>query len=99
MSSDDVCVAFLAYQLYSELHFLRIALNMRTFGFISKKAVDLHYGTIEDCDSKFVIGHIQNQVLAHDGQTDKSEISTEFDPRWSADIDAGQTGTTVSPLI
>ena len=97
MSSDDVCVAYPAYQLYPELYFLKITIDMRTFGLIFKKAVNLLYSTIEDCDSEFVIGHIQDQVLAHDGQTDESEISTECDPRWSADIDAGQTGATVSP--
>lgn len=71
----------------------------QTFGFVSKKAVDLQYGTIEDCDGELVIGHIQDQILAHDGQPDESKISTGFDPRWSADIHAGQTGATVSLLI
>lgn len=100
MSSDNVCVAYQVYQLYPELFFSQNWLEYRrTFGFIFKKAVNLRYSTIEDCDSELMIGHIQNQVLAHDGQTDESEISTEIDPRWSADIDAGQTGAAVSPLI
>lgn len=44
-----------------------------------------------------MIGNIQEQVLTHDGQTDEAEITTGSNPRWSADIDAGQTGATVSP--
>lgn len=44
-----------------------------------------------------MIGHIQDQVLAHDGQTDEAEISTGVNPRWSADIDAGKTGAIGQP--
>ena len=44
-----------------------------------------------------MIGHIQNQILAHDGQTDEAEISTGVDPRRSADIDAGKTGAIGQP--
>ena len=42
---------------------------------------------------------IHDQVLAHDGQTDEAEITTGIDPRKSADIDAGETGATVSASI
>ena len=35
--------------------------------------------------------------MTHNGQTDEAEVTTGSDPRGSADIDAGQTGATVSP--
>lgn len=44
-----------------------------------------------------MIRDIQEQILTHNGQTDEAEITTRSDPRRSADIDAGQTGATVSP--
>lgn len=46
-----------------------------------------------------MVSNIQYQVLTHDGQADEAEISTVVDPRRSADIDAGKTDATVSPLI
>lgn len=46
-----------------------------------------------------MVGNVQDQVLTHDGQTNKAEVSTGDDPRRSADIDAGQTGATVSPWV
>lgn len=46
-----------------------------------------------------MVGDIQDQVLTHDCQTNEAEITTGNDPRGSADIDAGQTGATVSPWI
>lgn len=44
-----------------------------------------------------MVGDVQDQVLAHDGQADETEVTTGDDPRRSADINAGQTGATVSP--
>jgi hypothetical protein len=43
-----------------------------------------------------VVGSIEDQVLAHDGQTDEAEIRTGYWVRRSADIDAGETGASVS---
>lgn len=43
-----------------------------------------------------MIGNIQEQVLTHDGQADEAEITSRSDARRSADIDADQTGATVS---
>ncbi len=72
--------------------------NGPTFCFIRHESIDLGHGTIESDDIEFlVIGNVQEQILAHDGQTDEAEITTVSDPRRSADIDAGQTGATVSP--
>jgi hypothetical protein len=43
-----------------------------------------------------MVGSIQDQVLAHDSQTDEAEITTGFSLRGWADMDAGQTRTKVS---
>lgn len=71
--------------------------HRHTFCLIFYKPIDLGHGTVESHDIEFLmIGNIQEKVLAHDGQTDEAEITTGSDPRKSADIDAGQTGATVS---
>jgi hypothetical protein len=43
-----------------------------------------------------VVRSVQDEVLAHDGQTNEAKISTGFRLRRSTDIDAGETRTTVS---
>ena len=43
-----------------------------------------------------MVGSVQDQVLAHNGQTNEAKISTGFGLRRSADIDAGETRTMVS---
>ena len=43
-----------------------------------------------------MISTVKDQVLAHYGQTDQTEISTGGRMRRSADIDAGETGAEVS---
>ena len=43
-----------------------------------------------------MVRSVQDQVLAHDGQTNKAKISTGFRLRRSTDIDAGETRTVVS---
>lgn len=69
-----------------------------TFCLIVHKSIDLGHGAVESHDIEFLmIGNIQEKVLAHNGQTDEAEVTTGSDPRKSADIDAGQTGATVSP--
>lgn len=61
------------------------------------ETVDLSHSTVESHDGKLMVGDIHDQVLAHDGQTNEAEITTGSDSRRSADIDAGETGATVSP--
>ena len=46
-----------------------------------------------------MVGSIQDQVLAHDGQTNEAKVTTGDKSPRSADIDAGETGATVSPWI
>lgn len=71
----------------------------RTFGFVIQETIDFEDSPIEDHDSEIMIGNIQNQILTHNGQTNKTEVTTGDDPRRSADIDAGQTGAKVSPWV
>ena len=46
-----------------------------------------------------MVGHVQDQVLAHDGQTDEAEICTGSLMCLPTDIDAGKTRTTISNMI
>ena len=71
--------------------------HQRTFSLIFQETIDLGYSAIEHHDRELVVGDVHDQVLTHDGQTDEAKITTGCDPRRSADIDAGETGATVSP--
>ena len=74
--------------------------HQQTLCFICHKSIDLRHGTIKSHNVElFMVGNIEEEVLAHNGQTDEAEITTGSDPRRSADIDAGQTGATVSPEL
>lgn len=70
-----------------------------TLGLVVQETVDLGSGTVEGADGETVISRVEDQVLAHDGQTDKTEISTGNRAHRSADIDAGETGTNVSDSV
>lgn len=70
-----------------------------TLGFIAQESVDLGGSTVVGADGETVIGGIEDQVLAHDGQTDEAEVSTRNRARRSTDIDAGQTGAIVSDRV
>ena len=72
--------------------------HQQTFSLIAQEAINLGHGTIESDDGKLVVGNVHNQVLAHNGQTDETKVTTGMDPRWSADIDAGKTCAGVSQL-
>ena len=67
-----------------------------TLGLIFEETVDLGGGTVVGANGVTLVGGVKDQVLAHDGQTDQTEISTGQRTRWSADIDAGETGAFVS---
>lgn len=69
---------------------------MCTLGFIIEEAVDLGDGSVEGNDGEAMVSSVQDQVLAHNGETNEAEISTGFRLRRSADIDAGETRTMVS---
>lgn len=71
-------------------------MNELTLSLVLQETVNLGGGTVVGANGEAVVGNVQNQVLAHDGQTDEAEISTRNNMRRSADIDAGETGAIVS---
>jgi hypothetical protein len=44
-------------------------------GFVLQEAVDFGDGTVEGYDGEAVIGGVEDQVLAHDSQTDEAEVA------------------------
>lgn len=72
-----------------------VSRSLLTLGLIVEEAVDLGDGTVEGHNGETVISGVENQVLAHDSQTDEAEITTGFMAR-GADINAGKTRTEVS---
>jgi 20S proteasome alpha/beta subunit len=72
---------------------------MLTLGLVGQEAVNLGGGTVVGADGETVISNVEDQVLAHNGQTDEAEISTGRRVRRSADINAGETGTIVSDRV
>lgn len=71
----------------------------RTFGFVRQEAINFGHCAVVSDHGESVVGSVQDQVLAHDGQTDEAEITTRGRPRRSADINAGQARAEVSQLI
>lgn len=74
-------------------------MGMLTLGLVGQEAVNLGGCAVVGADSETVISSVEDQVLAHDGQTDEAEISTRSRVRRSADINAGETGTIVSDRV
>jgi hypothetical protein len=52
-----------------------------TFCFICQEAINFGDGTIEGDDFEAMVGSIHDQVLAHDGQTNKAKITTGIGTR------------------
>ena len=69
------------------------------FGFVREEVIDLGHGAVKGHDGEAVVGRVQDQILAHDGQTNEAEISTGRRTRRPADIDAGETRAIVSPEV
>lgn len=58
--------------------------------------VDFRDRSVEGNNGVTIVGDVQDQVLAHDGQTNEAKITTRNNSRSSADIDAGKSRTVVS---
>jgi len=71
-------------------------LARQTFSFIVEETVDLGDGSVEGNNGETVISSVQDQVLAHDGQTNETEITTRLSVRRKAGGNASQTRTKVS---
>lgn len=67
-----------------------------TLGLVLQETVNLGGCAVVSANGESVISNVEDQVLAHNGQTDEAEISTRSKVRRSADIDAGETGAIVS---
>ena len=64
---------------------------LRTLGLVFEELIDLGNGSIEGNHGKAMVGSVQDQVLAHDGQTDETKITTRFIMRPETGSDASQT--------
>jgi len=52
--------------------------DLGALGFAAEEFIHLGDGAIEDGDGEAVIIHVENEVLAHDGQTDESDVCLSF---------------------
>ena len=52
--------------------------DLRSLGFVGEEVVHLGDGAVEDGDLVAVVVHVQHQVLAHDRQSDQSDIAICF---------------------
>ena len=61
-------------------HFLEgmRAEDVGAFGFVGEEVVHLGDGAVEGDHGEAVVVHVQNQILAHDGQTNHSNVSFWF---------------------
>jgi hypothetical protein len=67
-----------------------------TFGLILQETINFGNSAIKGDNGETMISDIQNEVLAHDGQTDEAKITTRGSIPRGIDIDAGETGAEVS---
>src|SRR5262245_56051192 len=52
--------------------------DIRAFGFLVEKLVHLRHRSIKCDHSKAVVVHVQNQILAHNGQANHRDIAFGF---------------------
>ncbi len=52
--------------------------DLGALGGVIEKIVHLGNGAIERHDGEAVVVHVQNEVLAHDGQSDQCDVSLRF---------------------
>lgn len=64
---------------------------LHTLSLVLEESVDLGDGSVKGNDSETMVGSIQDQVLAHNGQTDETKITTRFIMRSETGSDASQT--------
>lgn len=78
-----------------------------TFSFVGQEVVDLGDGTVEGNDIEAMVGGVENQILAHDGQANKAKVTsshivsiwrrirgTRWSPRGPAKVDSRQAQAT-----
>ena len=52
--------------------------DFRALGFVGEEVVHLLHRAVEGHDGEAVVVHVQNEILAHDGQSDQCDISLLF---------------------
>lgn len=74
-----------------------------TLGLVCKEMIHFGHGAVEGHNIETVVGSVENQILAHDGQANKAKVTSSHivsiwrrmsgvrqAPRWSANIDASE---------
>lgn len=52
-----------------------ISLDLGAFCFIGEEIIDLADCAVEDTDLESVVVHVEDEVLAHDGEADETDIT------------------------
>ena len=52
--------------------------DLGALGFVGEEVVHLRDGAVVGDDGEAVVVHVQNQILAHDGQADECDIAFRF---------------------
>ena len=65
-------------QQFYELRDRMCALDGGSLGFVIQEVIDLGSGAVKDGDLIPVVVHIQDQILAHYGETDEADITGLF---------------------
>ena len=66
--------------------------DLGSLGFIGEEIVHLGDGAVEGDDGEAVVVHVENQVLAHDGQTNQCDVSFWFHLSYSVKLKRHDTG-------
>src|ERR1039457_2690727 len=52
--------------------------NFRPLRLVCEKMIHLFRGAVVSDDGKTVVVHVENEILAHDGQTDECDVALRF---------------------
>jgi len=52
--------------------------DLRAFGFVGEKRIYLVGGAVVSDDGEAVVVHVEDEILAHDGQTDECDVTLEL---------------------
>lgn len=76
MNSSMLCAATMDFPVPRRLagRYDIVISTGRTFSFILNKLIHLGNCPVEGTDGETMIGHIHDEILAHDGQANEAEI-------------------------
>ena len=52
--------------------------DLGALGFAAEELIHLGHGAVEDGHGEAVVVHVENEILAHDGQSDQCDVSLSF---------------------